>query len=122
MQTYNRYSSAPLLITQIDAAINPGNSGGPAVDTEGRVVGIAFLKRTTSDADNIGYLIPAIIAKNFLHKLEVDDGNFAGVPELGFDYQSLDNPSLRRAMGMEEGQSGVLVVDIAPLGALSGED
>ena len=25
MQSYNRYSSAPLLITQIDAAINPGN-------------------------------------------------------------------------------------------------
>lgn len=122
MQSYNRYSSAPLLITQIDAAINPGNSGGPAVNSDGKVVGVAFLKRTTSDSDNIGYLIPTVVAKNFLRNLELSGGHFTGLPELGFDYQSLDNPCLRSAMGMNETQSGVLVVDVAPLGALGGDE
>ena len=51
-----------------------------------------FLKRTTSDSDNIGYLIPTVVAKNFLRNLELSGGHFTGLPELGFDYQSLDNP------------------------------
>ena len=121
-QTYNRYSASALLIAQIDAAINPGNSGGPAIDDLGKVAGVAFLKRTSIDTDNVGYIIPALVAKNFLRNLEINGGRFGGLPELGFEYQSLDNLSLRRATGMREGLTGVLVVDVAPLGPLGMND
>jgi S1-C subfamily serine protease len=41
---------------QLDARINPGNSGGPALDDEGRVIGIVSMKR--SDAEGIGMALP----------------------------------------------------------------
>lgn len=116
-QVYNRYSSASLLVAQIDAAINPGNSGGPVVNSQGEIVGVAFMKRASVHTDNVGYIIPALVAANFLRKLD-GVGSFLGVPELGFEYQSLDNPSLREASGMQSHQSGVLVVDVAPLSAV----
>ena len=46
---------------QTDAAINPGNSGGPLVTEDGRVVGIN--SRAYIGADNLGFAIPAGIAK-----------------------------------------------------------
>lgn len=54
-----------VLIVQIDAAINPGNSGGPAFDAEsGMAIGVASSGMPGSQ--NIGYIIPASIAQNFL--------------------------------------------------------
>jgi S1-C subfamily serine protease len=50
-----------LLVIQIDAAINGGNSGGPAFDASDRVVGVAF--QGIDNAQNIGYLIPASLAR-----------------------------------------------------------
>lgn len=41
---------------QLDARINPGNSGGPALDGQGRVIGIVSLKR--KDAEGIGMALP----------------------------------------------------------------
>lgn len=46
---------------QTDAAVNPGNSGGPVVDTRGMLVGITTSK--FSDADNVGFAIPASVVK-----------------------------------------------------------
>lgn len=66
-----------------DAAINPGNSGGPAIDTEGRVIGVNT--SIIEDADNIGFITPAnyisIILKNFFENNEI---RFA---DLGGDFQ-----------------------------------
>ena len=53
-----------LLVIQIDAAINGGNSGGPAFDASDRVVGVAF--QGIDNAQNIGYLIPASLARTYL--------------------------------------------------------
>lgn len=49
---------------QTDAAINPGNSGGPLVTANGRIVGIN--SRGYSGADNLGFAIPATIAKRVM--------------------------------------------------------
>jgi serine protease Do len=43
---------------QISAAINPGNSGGPLMNSAGEVIGINASKITSSQVDNIGYMIP----------------------------------------------------------------
>lgn len=39
-------------VLQIDASINPGNSGGPVLNTQGKVVGIAFAKLTGFEGMN----------------------------------------------------------------------
>jgi serine protease Do len=52
---------------QTDAAINPGNSGGPLVTENGRVVGIN--SRGFSGADNLGFAIPANIARRVMADL-----------------------------------------------------
>jgi len=62
-------SPGKLLVIQIDAAINPGNSGGPVFDKLGNVVGVAFQGMRSVGIDNVGYIIPTCIAKNFLAAL-----------------------------------------------------
>jgi S1-C subfamily serine protease len=44
-------------VVQIDAALNPGNSGGPVVDSEGRLVGVAFAQ--AANFQGLNFAIPA---------------------------------------------------------------
>ena len=102
------HSSVVLLAAQIDAAINPGNSGGPALVND-KIVGVAM--QGMSQADNIGYLIPAPVIQHFL--TDIQNGKRDGIPSLGIDWQKMENPDMRRRYGMAEEQSGVLVTQIA---------
>ena len=52
---------------QVTTPLNPGNSGGPAVNTEGRVIGIN--SRGVTAAQNVGYIIPINEVKSALDDL-----------------------------------------------------
>jgi S1-C subfamily serine protease len=54
-------------VLQTDASINPGNSGGPLADTAGNVVGVNVA--TAGNANNIGYSIPADLARTVAETL-----------------------------------------------------
>jgi S1-C subfamily serine protease len=106
VQRYS-HSERELLAVTVDAAINEGNSGGP-VFRDGRVVGIAF--QSLEDAENIGEMVPTTLIRKFLSGVEL--GKRAQVPGLGIVTQNLENPELRRRVGLRHGQSGVLVVAV----------
>lgn len=101
------HSQRHLLAVTVDAAINEGNSGGP-VFARGKVVGIAF--QSLPDAENIGEMVPAPIIRRFLDG--VRKGKHANVPGIGIVTQPLENPALRRHLGMRKGDSGVLVTAV----------
>lgn len=115
IQDGSRNSPGSVIILQIDAAINPGNSGGPAFNDFGHVVGVA--SSGLPNRQNVGYIIPATIAKMFLSEYN-ETGKWSGLSEIGMVVEPLENDSMRRFLKMGN-QNGVLVTDIAPLGALS---
>eukprot|EP00928_Gymnodinium_smaydae_P049049 TRINITY_DN32887_c0_g1_i1.p1 TRINITY_DN32887_c0_g1~~TRINITY_DN32887_c0_g1_i1.p1 ORF type:complete len:507 (+),score=100.40 TRINITY_DN32887_c0_g1_i1:150-1670(+) len=102
------------LVIQIDAAINPGNSGGPVFDQYGKVAGIAFFKDVRNTTDNIGYVIPAEVARTFLRRCEATDEPYVLSPSVPYRWHKMENKSLRAAHKVPDGISGVLLTSVAP--------
>ncbi|MQL69063.1 hypothetical protein Taro_001333, partial [Colocasia esculenta] len=109
------HGSTELLGLQIDAAINSGNSGGPAFNDKGKCVGIAFQSLKHEDVENIGYVIPTPVIQHFIQDYE-KSGGYTGFPILGIEWQKMENPDLRKAMGMSPDQKGVRVRRVEPTG------
>lgn len=107
------HGSTELLGLQIDAAINSGNSGGPAFSDKGKCVGIAFQSLKHEDAENIGYVIPTPVIMHFIQDFE-KSGEYTGFPILGVEWQKMENPDLRKAMGMTTDQKGARIRRIEP--------
>ncbi|XP_057514979.1 protease Do-like 9 [Actinidia eriantha] len=107
------HGSTELLGLQIDAAINSGNSGGPAFNDKGNCVGIAFQSLKHEDAENIGYVIPTPVIMHFIQDYE-KNGAYTGFPILGVEWQKMENPDMRVAMGMKPDQKGVRIRRIDP--------
>jgi len=114
VQRYS-HSQRHLLAVTVDAAINAGNSGGP-VFGNGKVVGIAFQKLT--GVDNIGEMVPPPIIRAFLNGVE--KGKRPEVPALGIVTQNLENPLLRRQLGLGENERGVVVLHVDHGGSADG--
>lgn len=93
------------LCIQVDAAVNPGNSGGPGI-AEGKIAGIVTSALT--QAQNIGYLIPAEVILHLLDDWKTD-GKYDGFPRLGVELFPLENPALRRYLGLEKSDTGVVL-------------
>jgi S1-C subfamily serine protease len=102
------HSQRHLLAVTVDAAINEGNSGGP-VFKGGQVAGIAFQK--LSGAEAIGEMVPPPIIKHFLAAADRGAGQ-QELPGLGISTQGLENPFLRRKVGLQDGKTGVLVLHV----------
>ena len=114
VQRYS-HSQRSLLAVTVDAAINAGNSGGP-VFGDGLVVGIAFQK--LNGVDNIGEMVPPPLLRWFLGG--VTDDRSMEVPALGLTTQNLENPRLRKHLGLPAGKSGVVVVQVDHGGSCDG--
>ncbi|KAK1934788.1 putative DegP protease [Babesia divergens] len=90
------HSNFRLLCAQIDAAINAGNSGGPVLK-DGKVIGVAF--QAYDEAQNIGYIIPTCIVRQFLRHIEKYQ-KYTGFVTIGITYQLLENPALKSFIGL----------------------
>jgi S1-C subfamily serine protease len=115
VQRYS-HSQRHLLAVTVDAAINAGNSGGP-VFGGGKVVGIAFQKMT--GVDNIGEMVPPPIIRAFLDGIGL--GKRPEVPALGITTQNLENPLLRRQLGVPAASSGIVVIAVDQGGSSDGK-
>ncbi|EFJ30037.1 hypothetical protein SELMODRAFT_90340 [Selaginella moellendorffii] len=107
------HGASELLGVQIDAAINAGNSGGPSFNDRGQCIGIAFQSLKHEDCENIGYVIPTPVISHFIMDYE-RHGHYTGFPVLGIEWQRMENPDLRRAVGMKANQKGVRIRRVEP--------
>ncbi|KDD74963.1 hypothetical protein H632_c960p1 [Helicosporidium sp. ATCC 50920] len=112
------HGAAELLGVQVDAAINSGNSGGPAFGPGGECVGIAFQSLKHEDAENISYIIPTPVVEHFIRDYETH-GAYTGFPSLGIEWQKMESPVMRRALGMAPDERGVLVRRVEPTSPLA---
>jgi len=112
-ETYYSHGNFRLLAIQIDAAINPGNSGGPALSVDMKVVGVCF--ETLLNAENIGYIIPVPVVKHFLEDVDRNNGSCSGFCDIGIQIQLMESDHIRKAMGMSQEQTGILVNKVYPL-------
>eukprot|EP00124_Ichthyophonus_hoferi_P003193 Ihof_evm7s263 gene=Ihof_evmTU7s263 len=119
MQQYC-HSAAELLCVQIDAAINSGNSGGPALNVKFECVGVAFQSLDASDAENIGYIIPWSVVTHFLEDYR-RHGRYTGFCASGFEWQRMENPGLRKGMGLADDRTGILVKWVDPTSGAQGK-
>jgi putative serine protease PepD len=101
-------------LIQTDAAINPGNSGGPLIDTSGQVIGmntaVAGNSNDGTNAQNIGFAIPAAEVESLLPQLEKGGPATNGGGYLGVDITTLTS-ALRQQYGFTP-TAGVVVLDV----------
>lgn len=116
-QPYSHSGVDSHLTIQIDAAINPGNSGGPVLQ-DGKVVGVAFQGYSGDVAQNVGYMIPTPVIGRFL--ADVKDGSYDHYMDLALSYFPLFNPAERKALGLTDDNTGVLVGDVYGGGSSDG--
>lgn len=116
-QPYSHSGADSHLAIQIDAAINPGNSGGPVLQ-DGKVVGVAFQGYRGDVAQNVGYMIPTPVIERFLR--DVSDGQYDRYVDLSLTYHPLFNPAARTALGLKNGDRGVLVGSVFGGGSADG--
>jgi S1-C subfamily serine protease len=106
------------LVIQIDAAINPGNSGGPVLQ-DGKVVGVAFQGFGVTVAQNVGYMIPTPVVRRFLK--DIEDGSYDYYMDLVISTFNLQNKAMRRALGLEDNDRGIMVSTVSESGCAFGK-
>jgi S1-C subfamily serine protease len=75
----------------------------------GKLAGILM---AYGEAQKIGIAIPPPVIHHFLD--DVEDGSYAGFPEMGFEFVSLLDPALRRFVGMKNGEDGLFIAQVVP--------
>jgi serine protease Do len=105
--------SGPYDFLQIDAAVNRGNSGGPAVNLDGKVIGVnTAIYSPSGGSVGIAFAIPASTARDVIQKLK-DQGKVSS-GWLGVQIQNVDE-NIAESQGLKEAK-GALVAKILPDG------
>jgi S1-C subfamily serine protease len=108
-ESYSHSGADSHLAVQIDAAINPGNSGGPVLQN-GKVVGIAFQGYSGDVAQNVGFMIPTPVIQRFL--ADIASGHYNRYVDWSIVVEGLTNAAARRALGLPDDDTGVLVSSV----------
>ena len=117
-QTYTHSGVDLHLAVQISAAINPGNSGGPVLQN-GKVIGVAFQGYSGEVAQNVGYMIPTPVIQRFLK--DISSGHYNRYVDLSISYFPLLNSAERRALGLNDDDTGILVSTVSAEGSSAGK-
>lgn len=109
---------------QTDAAINRGNSGGPLINMKGEVIGVNTAIITKQAAQNIGFAIPADIAKNVIDDLIKD--KVVHRPWIGIAMVEV-NEQIAESLNLPTDTKGVAVSEVfkngpASLGGIMSKD
>ncbi len=105
--------SGPYDFLQIDAAVNRGNSGGPAVNLDGKVIGVnTAIYSPSGGSVGIAFAIPASTARDVVQKLK-DQGKVSS-GWLGVQIQNVDE-NIAESQGLKDAK-GALVAKILPEG------
>lgn len=109
---------------QTDAAINRGNSGGPLINMKGEVIGVNTAIITKQAAQNIGFAIPADIARNVIDDLIKD--KVVHRPWIGIAMVEV-NEQIAESLNLPTDTKGVAVSEVfkngpASLGGIMSKD
>ena len=115
-----RKSNTPIeSFIQTDAAVNQGNSGGALVNTAGELVGIvSAIASPTGAYAGYSYAIPVNIVKKIINDL-LQYGTVQRA-YLGISYLPENAPEAEKAKNSYKEGLGVLVMEVAKDGAISG--
>lgn len=84
---------------------------------------VAFRKKVSTKSqkvDNIGYLIPAVLVRAFLGRVDAENGTYKLSGAIPYRSHSLENHSLRLAHNVPDSIHGVLITSVADAG--TGDD
>ena len=70
------------------------------------------------DAQSIGYIIPVPVIQHVLEDIELHQ-KYTAFPRLSFEYQLMENSSLRKYFKLNDDQHGILITSIVPACALN---
>jgi membrane-associated protease RseP (regulator of RpoE activity) len=98
-----------LLSYEASIDLELGNTGITPFFRRGRLVGLMV---GYDKSGRTAMLIPSPVIQHFLDDLE--DGMYDGFPRAGFTTSAIQDPQLRRYLGIENGEPGVYVTQVIP--------
>lgn len=102
-------AGTPMNLIQMSAAVSPGNSGGGLFNGKGELVGVVNAKAGSSEAEGLGFAIPAGTAMQVAEEL-MEGGYVKGRPALGITAQQVN------VQGSDT-QTAVVIAQVTPGGA-----